>query len=102
MFYNNFDNVHGEDRWGMVGKTGDPFREDRQLNLPCFKCQQAPLVIAERNWTDTNSDDSQRYQIVVSCLNCGAVDYFIVNDGREGKNGKLRHSHLRPTTKDLL
>lgn len=31
MFYNNFDNVHGEDRYGMVGKTGDPFREECEL-----------------------------------------------------------------------
>lgn len=101
MFYNNFDNVHGEDRWGMVGKTGDGFREDRQLACPCYKCHQAPLVIAERNWMDTNNDDSQRYQIVVSCLHCGAVDSFIVNNGREGKNSKLRHSHLVPTASDL-
>lgn len=101
MFYNNFDKVHGEDRWGMVGKTGDSFREDRRLSLPCYQCQHASLIIAERNWMDTNNDDSQRYQIVVSCLKCGAVDSFIVNDGREGQIGKLRHGHLRPTEKDL-
>lgn len=91
MFYNNFDNVHGEDRYGMVGQTGDGFRENRQLNLPCYKCHEEPLVIAERNWMDTNQDDSQRYQIVVACEHCGAVDEFIVNDGCEGKIGKLKH-----------
>ena len=91
MFYNNFDNIHGEDRYGMVGQTGDEFRENRRLNLPCYKCHEGPLVIAERNWMDTNQDDSQRYQIVVACTHCGAVDEFIVNDGREGKIGKLKH-----------
>lgn len=50
MFYNNFDQVYGEDRWGMVGKVGDPFREDRSLKIACSKCHQKPLVIAERNW----------------------------------------------------
>ncbi len=75
----------------MVGQTGDDFRENRRLNLPCYKCHEGPLVIAERNWMDTNQDDSQRYQIVVACTHCGAVDEFIVNDGREGKIGKLKH-----------
>lgn len=74
MFYNNYDDVHGEDRWGLVGQVGDPFREERQLDLACAKCQQKPLVIAERNWMATNADHSQRYQIVVACLHCGAVD----------------------------
>lgn len=101
MFYNNFDNIHGEDPWGMVGKVGDDFREDRQLNLKCYQCHQAPLIICERNWMDTNNDNSQRYQIVVRCLNCGAVDQFIVNDGQEGKNSKLRHGHQRPKETDL-
>ena len=32
MFYNNYDDVHGEDRWGLVGQVGDPFREERQLD----------------------------------------------------------------------
>lgn len=91
MFYNNFDNVHGEDRYGMVGKTGDGFRENRQLQLSCYKCHKEPLVIAERNWMDTNQDDSQRYQIVVACEYCGAVDEFIVNNGREGQISKLKH-----------
>ncbi len=91
VFYNNFDNVHGEDRYGMVGKTGDGFRENRQLEVSCYRCHKEPLVIAERNWMDTNQDDSQRYQIVVACEHCGAVDEFIVNDGREGKIGKLKH-----------
>ena len=91
VFYNNFDNVHGEDRYGMVGKTGDGFRENRQLEVSCYRWHKEPLVIAERNWMDTNQDDSQRYQIVVACEHCGAVDEFIVNDGREGKIGKLKH-----------
>lgn len=91
VFYNNFDNVHGEDRYGMVGKTGDGFRENRQLEVSCYRCHKEPLVIAERNWMDTNQDDSQRYQIVVACEHCGAVDEFIVNDGCEGKIGKLKH-----------
>ena len=25
MFYNNFDQVYGEDRWGMVGRLVIPF-----------------------------------------------------------------------------
>ena len=73
MFYNNFDQVYGEDRWGMVGKVGDPFREDRSLKIACSKCHQKPLVIAERNWEATNPDHSQRYQIIVACANCGFV-----------------------------
>lgn len=101
MFYNNFDNVHGEDRYGMVGKTGDDFRENRLLDIPCYKCQQGPLVIAERNWMDTNNDDSQRYQIVVACEQCGAVDEFIVNDGREGVNSRLKHSKRAVSPKQL-
>lgn len=75
----------------MVGKTGDGFREGRRLAVPCYRCHRQPLVIAERNWMDTNNDDSQRYQIVVVCEDCGAVDELVVNDGREGKIGKLRH-----------
>ena len=75
VFYNNFDNVHGEDRYGMVGKTGDGFRENRQLEVSCYRCHKEPLVIAERNWMDTNQDDSQRYQIVVACEHCGFVAY---------------------------
>lgn len=74
MFYNNFDNVHGEDRYRMVGKTGDSFREECELGISCYQCHEQPLVIAERNWMDTNNDDSQRYQIVVVCEHCGAVD----------------------------
>ena len=101
MFYNNFDNVYGEDRYGMVGKTGDGFREDRLLEIPCYRCHQAPLVIAERNWVDTNNDDSQRYQIVVSSTHCGAVDQFIVNDGREKQIGRLQHAHVRPREHNL-
>lgn len=54
MFYQNYDEVHGEDRWGMVGKVGDPFREDCLLAAPCYKCHRQPLVIAERNWEATN------------------------------------------------
>lgn len=101
MFYNNFDNIHGEDRYGMVGNTGDPFREGRKLAISCNKCQQAPLVIAERNWMDTNNDDSQRYQIVVVCDHCGAVDEFIVNDGQEHQNSKLKKRKYQPTEADL-
>ncbi len=101
VFYNNFDNVHGEDRFGLVGKTGDGFREDRQLALPCYKCHQGPLVIAERNWGATNNDDSQQYQIVVCCTHCGAVDEFIVNDGREHQISKLKHAHQMPSEQDL-
>ncbi|MBB1078442.1 hypothetical protein H5S09_01115 [Limosilactobacillus sp. STM2_1] len=102
MFYNNYDNVHGEDRWGMVGKTGDPFREGRKLAIPCYRCHQKPLLIAERNWMDTNNDDSQRYQIVVVCDECGAVDEFIVNDGREHKIGRLKHSKYQLSTRDII
>lgn len=101
MFYNNFDNIHGEDRWGMVGKTGDPFRENRFLDIKCYRCQKMPLVIAERNWMDTNNDDSQRYQIVVVCEHCGAVDEFIVNDGQENKLSKLKHGHQVVSEKEL-
>ncbi|WP_267201155.1 hypothetical protein [Limosilactobacillus kribbianus] len=101
MFYNNFDRVHSEDRFGMVGKTGDDFREDRRLRIVCYKCHQAPLVIAERNWMDTNNDNSQRYQIVVACEHCGAVDEFIVNDGREGKISKLKHGRC-PVSADQI
>lgn len=101
MFYNNFDNVHGEDRYGMVGKTGDPFRENRLLMVPCYRCHQEPLVIAERNWMDTNNDDSQRYQIVVSCEHCGAVDEFSVNDGREHVISKLKHGRTAINEKQL-
>lgn len=72
MFYQNYDEVHGEDRWGMVGKVGDPFREDCLLAAPCYKCHRQPLVIAERNWEATNNDDSQQYQILVACAHCGA------------------------------
>ena len=82
MFYNNFDNVYGEDRYGMVGKTGDGFREDRLLEIPCYRCHQ-------------------RYQIVVSCTHCGAVDQFIVNDGREKQIGRLQHAHVRPSEHNL-
>ncbi|EEW54425.1 hypothetical protein [Limosilactobacillus antri] len=101
MFYNNFDNVYGEDRYGMVGKTGDGFREDRQLAIPCYRCHREPLIIAERNWMDTNRDDSQRYQIIVCCAHCGATDQFIVNDGREKQIGRLRHAHVRPSEQQL-
>ena len=101
VFNNNFDNVHGEDRYGMVGKTGDGFRENRQLEVSCYRCHKEPLVIAERNWMDTNQDDSQRYQIVVACEHCGAVDEFIVNDGREGKIGKLKHGKQPVSTAQL-
>lgn len=101
MFYNNFDNVHGEDRYGMVGKTGDGFREDRRLKIPCYRCHEEPLIIAERNWMDTNNDDSQRYQIVVTCEHCGAVDQFIVNDGREKQISKLKHGHQRPNEQEI-
>ncbi len=41
MFYNNFDNVHGEDRYGMVGKTGDPFREECKLGISCYQCMNS-------------------------------------------------------------
>lgn len=102
MFYNNFDNVHGEDRWGMVGQTGDGFREGRKLAVACYQCHQQPLVIAERNWMDTNNDDSQRYQIVVACEHCGAVDEFVVNNGREHRLSKLKHSKYQPTEEDLI
>ena len=54
-------------------------------------------VIAERNWMDTNNDDSQRYQIVVVCEQCGAVDEFIVNDGYEHKISKLKCSKYQLT-----
>lgn len=102
MFYNNFDNVHGEDRYGMVGQTGDAFREDRRLAIPCYRCHQEPLIIAERNWMDTNNDDSQCYQIIVSCARCGAVDQFIVNDGRENLVGQLQHAHVRPSEQEVI
>lgn len=102
MFYNNFDNVHGEDRHGMVGKTGDPFREECELGISCYQCHEQPLVIAERNWMDTNNDDSQRYQIVVVCEHCGAVDEFIVNDGREHQISKLKRSKYQPTEKNII
>lgn len=102
MFYNNFDNVHGEDRYGMVGKIGDSFREECKLAIACYRCYEQPLVIAERNWMDTNNDDSQRYQIVVVCEQCGAVDEFIVNNGREHKISKLKHSKYLPTEADLI
>lgn len=101
MFYNNYDDVHGEDRWGLVGQVGDPFREERQLDLACAKCQQKPLVIAERNWMATNADHSQRYQIVVACLHCGAVDEFVVNAGREGVNSVLKAGQQVPQPTDL-
>lgn len=101
MFYNNFDGVHGEDRFGLVGKTGDGFRENRRLLVPCYQCHQEPLIIAERNWMDTNTDDSQRYQIIVSCEHCGAVDEFIVNDGREKKISKMKYSHQVVNEKQL-
>lgn len=102
MFYNNYDNVHGEDRWGLVGQVGDDFREDRKLTIPCYQCQQVPLIIAERNWVDTNDDDSQCYQIVVVCEHCGAVDEFIVNDGQNGKISCLRHSKRAVSPADLI
>lgn len=102
MFYNNYDNVHGEDRWGLVGQVGDDFREDRKLTIPCYQCQQVPLIIAERNWVDTNDDDSQRYQIVVVCEHCGAVDEFIVNDGQNGKISCLRRSKRAVSPADLI
>ncbi|MCH3921724.1 hypothetical protein [Limosilactobacillus sp.] len=101
MFYNNFDRVQSEDRFGMVGKTGDDFREDARLNIPCYKCHRSPLIIAERNWMDTNNDNSQRYQIVVVCEHCGAVDEFIVNAGREGKIGQLKHGK-RPVSDEQI
>ena len=101
MFYNNFDNVHGEDPWGMVGRTGDKFREDVVLNISCYRCGKAPLVIAERNWVGTNHDHSQRYEIMVACENCGAVDRFIVNDGAAKKISPLRHRHVWPSEKDI-
>lgn len=101
MFYNNFDQVYGEDRWGMVGKVGDPFREDRSLKIACSKCHQKPLVIAERNWEATNPDYSQRYQIIVACANCGFVDEFEVNAGQENKISRLKHAKVVPTTADL-
>ena len=101
MFYNNYDGVHGEDRWGMVGKVGDPFREDCELNLACAKCHQGPLVIAERNWVATNQDDSQEYQIVVACTKCGAVDEFYVNHDKEGQQTPLKKAKVVPTAADL-
>ena len=45
---------------------------------------------------------SQRYQIVVVCEHCGAVDEFIVNDGREHQIGKLKHSKYQPTEKNII
>ena len=89
MFYQNYDEVHGEDRWGMVGKVGDPFREDCLLAAPCYKCHRQPLVIAERNWEATNNDDSQQYQILVA------------NQGREGVLSQLKHSHQRVSVNDV-
>ena len=44
MFYNNFDNVHGEDRYGMVGKTGDPFREECKLGISCYQLLDSSMV----------------------------------------------------------
>lgn len=85
----------------MVGKTGDPFREERRLKIACSKCHQKPLVIAERNWEATNDDHSQRYQIVVACLNCGFVDEFEVNVGQENKIGRLKYAKIVPTPADL-
>jgi hypothetical protein len=101
LFYQNYDEVHGEDRWGMVGKVGDPFREDCLLAAPCYKCHRQPLVIAERNWDATNNDDSQQYQILVACTHCGAVDEFTVNQGREGVLSQLKHSHQRVSVNDV-
>ena len=102
MFYNNYDHVHGEDKWGLVGQVGDPFREDQILAISCAKCQAKKLIIAERKWMATNNDHSQRYQIVVACLNCGAVDEFIANDGRENKNSKLKFAKVIPKKTDLV
>lgn len=102
MFYNNYDDVHGEDKWGLVGQVGDPFREGRVLAIPCTKCRKKKLIIAERNWMATNNDHSQRYQIVVACLNCGAVDEFIANNGRENKNSKLKFAKVIPEKADLM
>jgi hypothetical protein len=102
VFYNNFDRVRSEDRWGMVGKTGDDFRENRLLKVPCYKCHRSPLIIAERNWMATNHDNSQRYQIMVSCEHCGAVDQFIVNDGHEGQISKLKRSQHSVSSNQLI
>ena len=102
MFYNNYDQVQGEDRWGLVGQVGDPFREDRQLKVKCAACGKGPLVIAERNWMATNPDHSQACQIVVACLACGAVDEFVANDGQEGSNGPLKRAGVVPQVSDLL
>ena len=102
MFYQNYDDVQGEDRWGLVGQVGDPFREDRLLAIKCAKCGQQPLVIAERNWMATNTDHSQQQEIVVACTHCGAVDRFIANDGAENVNGKLAKAKVVPTAADLV
>ncbi|MDO4855603.1 MAG: hypothetical protein Q3978_03450 [Limosilactobacillus gorillae] len=102
MFYQNYDGVHGEDRWGMVGKIGDPFQEDRLLALACAKCHCQPLVIAERNWVTTNNDGSQRYQIRVACTHCGFADEFAVNAKKEGVITTLKHGHQSVTPADLL
>lgn len=51
---------------------------------------------------DTNNDDSQRYQIVVVCEHCGAVDEFIVNDGHEHKISKLKCSKYQLTERDII
>lgn len=101
MFYQSMAGDHDEDRWGLVGQVGDPFREDRELNLPCFKCGHAPLVIAERNWMATNHDHSQEYQIRLACPHCGSSDEFRVNAGAEGQLTKLKHGHAQPHEGDL-
>lgn len=102
MFYQSMPDDHQEDRWGLVGQVGDPFREDRELNLPCWRCGQAPLVIAERNWMATNHDHSQEYQIRLACPACGAADEFRVNAKQEGRLSRLKHSHHQPQVSDLI
>lgn len=39
---------------------------------------------------------------MVVCEHCGAVDEFIVNDGREHQIGKLKHSKYQPTEKNII
>lgn len=61
-------------------------------------CEMSAKTIGNRG---AQLDGDQRYQIVVACLHCGAVDEFVVNAGREGVNSALKAGQQVPQPTDL-
>ncbi|WP_137596754.1 hypothetical protein [Paucilactobacillus kaifaensis] len=95
MFIYEYEHEYGEDRFGMVGRSVDPFQENMELNVECQNCQNNSMVIAERNVMAANNDGSPCYQIVLMCPQCRKCDEFLVNQDKEGVIGKTKHSHVQ-------